>query len=341
MHIVDGIRAQHHHACGLFKLFAIGGVGVEHAGDFLAAGILQYLGYPTVRAQFKIGVAHGDGNHRMQRAALGVGFAAEALAVAAVLTRAELRAVGVGVSTRGVGGGRGKRIQPHVGGGGAKHLAGQRGLDRRQRVIILTRRFKAVTARLRGALQIAGLARHRGRALKALVVRLQLGIADAPILYRHVGGNVVLAVTLLVHRAHLELGIVPAPGDAVPVHARAAHALARQEGTQPPHRQRRLLDVVADGECVHRRVLHQIMARGVTQLIADARHREIIFRLAHGPALQGQHLHPRFGEFLRQYAAAPAKTDQYHIYFFEFGCHGFLPLEFAIVRRKRHRARFA
>jgi len=58
------------------------------------------------------------------------------------------------------------------------------------------------------------------------------------------------------------------------------------------------------------------------QIVADARHAEIVFRRAHAAALEGDDLVACRGEFFCQDTAGPAETDEQNIDFFEFGCHG-------------------
>src|SRR5258708_10872746 len=90
------------------------------------------------------------------------------------------------------------------------------------------------------AADVSRLARNRRRVLELVVVRLKLVVADSPVLDRHVLGDVLLAVALLVEAAHLEFHVGPAPGVAAPVHARAADDVPGQEGTEAPPRQRLL-----------------------------------------------------------------------------------------------------
>ena len=103
VHIVDGISAEQDDSRRLLELLAVQHVGVGHAGDALAVGILQHLGDPRIRAQLEVRVAHGDRDHRDQRAALGVRLATEPLTIAAVLASAVFRAVWIGVGARRVG----------------------------------------------------------------------------------------------------------------------------------------------------------------------------------------------------------------------------------------------
>ncbi len=202
-----------------------------------------------------------------------------------------------------------------------EHHARQDRRQRRQRVFAGARRLERIAALLDLALDVAGLAGDRRGVFEPVVIGLELVVGDAPVLDRHVVGDEFLAVALLVHGADLELHVGPAPGVAAPVRARAAHALARQERPQPPHRQRFLRDVVADRQRVARGVLHQPVTHHVAQLVADVGHREILVGGIQAAAFECDHLHPGFGQFLRQDTAGPAEPDDDDIDFLELRCH--------------------
>src|SRR4029079_7310003 len=75
-------------------------IRIGDAGDALAVAVLEHLGDPRMGAQLEIRIAHGNRDHSHMRAALGVGFAAEALAIAAILAGTEFCSVWIGVRLR-------------------------------------------------------------------------------------------------------------------------------------------------------------------------------------------------------------------------------------------------
>src|SRR5205823_1114096 len=115
------------------------------------------------------------------------------------------------------------------------------------------------------------------------------------------------------------------PGVAAPVRARAADAFARQERAEPPHRQRLLRRIVADGERVARSVLHQLVADHVAQLVADVGNRKVLVRTGQSAAFERDHLQAGLGQLLGENAAGPAKPDDDDIDFLQPRCHLILP----------------
>src|SRR5262249_54109880 len=164
-------------------------------------GIFVDLGHPGMGAQLEVGIAHRNRNHRDMRAAFGVGLAAEALAEAAILAGAEFRAVGIGVGARRVGCRAREWMVAEALCGRSEHLARQDRRERRQRILVGARRLERIAARLHLAADVSRLAGNRRRAFEPLVIWLELVVGDAPVLDRHVGGNEILPVALLVERA--------------------------------------------------------------------------------------------------------------------------------------------
>src|SRR5205807_868957 len=109
------------------------------AGNALGFRILEHLRYPRMGAQLEAGLAQRDRDHGDVRAALGVRLAAEALAEAAVLAGAELRAVRIGIGTRRIRRWPRERVIAELARGVGEHLARQDRRKRRQRVIALPR----------------------------------------------------------------------------------------------------------------------------------------------------------------------------------------------------------
>src|SRR5205823_13180055 len=116
-----------------------------------------------------------------------------------------------------------------------EHLAGEKGSEGRQRVFARARRFEGVAAGNDLALQISRLAVDRGGVLEPVVVGLELGVADAPVLDRHVLGDALPAVARPVLAAGPELHLAPAPGMAAPAYGRAADFPARLAPAQAQH----------------------------------------------------------------------------------------------------------
>ncbi len=315
MDVVHAIGAQHHHLRRLEAFLAGDGVEVGDAGGLPAGLVALDPGDPGIGAQLEGLLLQRRGQHGHVRATLGIGLAAEAFAVAAVLALAELGAVRVGVRLGSVRGRARERVVAHLLRGLGEQLAGQAGLQRRQRIVGRTGRLVHVAAGDLPALDIAGLAGDAGDLFKLVVVLLEFGIGDAPVLDRHVFRDVLPAVFFLVARADLQLAVVPAPGMAVPVRAGAADAGAHQVGTEAPVGERGLLDIVADGLGVVHRVDHHRVALAEREFVAHPRHGEVFRRRLRAAALQADHGHAGFREFLAEDAAGPAAADQHYIYF--------------------------
>ena len=130
-----------------------------------------------------------------------------------------------------------------------------------------------------------------------------------------------LAVALLVVALGQEVGGQESPDLAVPVHAAAADAGAEQKRAQVAHRQRLLIDVVADGQRVVGDVLKQVVAPHVAQFVLGKSGGEIRGGVAPGAALQSQYVEARFAQFLAHDGAGPAEADQHRIDGFERGGH--------------------
>src|SRR5205814_1213214 len=102
-----------------------------------------------------------------------------------------------------------------------------RGLERRIRVLLRARSLEGIAARDDLAVQVARLARDAVEILEAVEVRLEFGVADAPVLHRAFLGHLLRAVARERLRSCLEVPGQEAPGEPAPVHRRAAHAFAR------------------------------------------------------------------------------------------------------------------
>jgi hypothetical protein len=108
------------------------------------------------------------------------------------------------------------------------------------------------------------------------------------------------------------------------VHTRAADAFARQERSEPAHRQRLLRGIVADRERVFLRIHHEVVVHHVAQLVAHGGHGKIGLGAAHAAALQGNDLQAGGTQFLREYPARPAQSRDNDIDLFQPGRHAAL-----------------
>ena len=146
----------------------------------------------------------------------------------------------------------------------AEHLARKNRRQRRQSIFALTRCLERISAGLDLPLDVAGLAGDRRNVFELVVIGLELGVCDAPVLDRHILGDEFLAVAFLVIGADFEFHIGPTPGVAAPVHPGAADNLARQKRSEAAHRQRFLARIVAYRDGIAGGVLHQVVAHDVT-----------------------------------------------------------------------------
>src|SRR6476659_3135222 len=113
-------------------------------------------------AQLEIRILQRDRDNRDVRRAFRVRLAAEALAIAAILARAELRSVRIGVGARGVRRGTRERMIAGVLRGSCEYFACKDWRQRRQRIFARPRRLERIAALSDLALDIAGLAGDRG-----------------------------------------------------------------------------------------------------------------------------------------------------------------------------------
>src|SRR5256714_2465049 len=140
-------------------------------------------------AQLELRILQRKWDDGTVRRAFRIGFAAEALAIAAILAGAELRAVRIGVGARRVRRRPRERMIAVVARGGREDLAREDRRERRQRIVARARRFERIAALSDLAVDVAGLAGDGGGIFEFVVVGLKLGVADAPVLDRHVGRN--------------------------------------------------------------------------------------------------------------------------------------------------------
>src|SRR5262249_13267727 len=128
-------------------------------------------------------------------------------------------------------------------------------------------------------------------------------------------------VFLRVVRAEHVIRLETAPGRAVPVRARAADIVAGQERAQAADRQRDFAPRVPQRDGFLSRVLKELMALGIAELVADVWNREILARAAHRAALESNHVQAGFGELARENAPGPAHADDDDVCLFKFRDH--------------------
>ncbi len=157
---------------------------------------------------------------------------------------------------------------------------------------------------------------------EAIEVRLELRVADAPVLAGAVRCQVFFAIARERAAAGLEVPRQEAPGEAAPVHRGAADAFAGTERAELAHRQRGLVGVVAEADGLARQILHQLVALHIPQLVMRMRHAEIGIGVAPAPALEADDAQSRFRELLGEDGARESDADHHHIHRLEFGRHG-------------------
>ena len=199
---------------------------------------------------------------------------------------------------------------------------------RRRGIFVRASALEGIAAGLNLALQIARFAAGPAYFVELIIVGLELVISDAPILHGEiVVGDRLLAVALLVVALGEKVGGQEAPNLTVPVHAAAADAGAEQEGTQMAHRQRVLIDVIADGQRVIRDILKQMMTPHIAQLVLGKSRGEIRGGVAPWPAFQRHDIQAGVAELLAHDGARPTESHQHGIDRFQRRRHGYAFLQ--------------
>ena len=194
------------------------------------------------------------------------------------------------------------------------------------RIFVGARPLEHVAARNLRAAQVAGLAGDAADLLEVIVIRLEFVVADGEILDRHLGGNGVAAVTLAEMRLQFVVRRQDPPRQAVPVRARAAKPGAGQERAEPSDRQRRFRRRMPEGNRLLLRILEQLLAHGIFEIVAHVRQREVLGGHPLGAAFETNNSKSGLGEFAGHDAAGPTDTDHHRIDFLEHGCHDAAPL---------------
>ena len=217
----------------------------------------------------------------------------------------------IDIGTRHIGRGHRERVQPKLPRRSLEPVLRKGHLHRRIRVVIAARPLERVAAFADVAPQVARRAADAADLLEIVEMRLQLLIGDAVVLHRHPLGQRAIAFLVMAFRD--EIRWQETVSLAVPMHARAAHSVARQEGPPVPHRQRRLCAVVAESDGGLRGFLKHAVAPVIAQLVLREGGGEILGRVAPRAAFQCQHLHPGGGQLLGVDRPGPAETDQNHV----------------------------
>src|SRR5439155_19967500 len=173
------------------------------------------------RAHFEILFTDYEREQQGRRRGLGLRLAHEAFAVPAVLTGADLQAVGIAVRAARIGRGHRERVVAERSRRLAEHQTELGGLERRQRIRRAAVRLERITLRPLHALDVAGFARYREKLLEECVIRLEVVVLETPILHGHVGRQCAAPVALLEVRAQKIVGGLEAPGLSVPVRDRS------------------------------------------------------------------------------------------------------------------------
>jgi hypothetical protein len=167
-------------------------------------------------------------------------------------------------------------------------------LQRRRGILRRPPAFERIAARLFPSADISGLAGGATEFLEAIVARLKFVIAERPILDGHIVRKEGLAVALFEMAAQAKIGRQKSPGLPVPVHARAAHAIARKKAREIAHRQRRLTGVVAERQRLLFGTKKQVEPDRIAQLVLSVGRRKIRGRIAPGTTFDRHDVEARF-----------------------------------------------
>ena len=196
---------------------------------------------------------------------------------------------------------------------------------RRRRVVTLARAFEKIAAGLLGALDVAGLAGDAGDIFEPVVIRLEIFVADGPILDLMTFGHDAFAVALDHVRANAEIIGKEAPGLAVPVHAGAADPVAGQKAAPFADRKRGLRRVIPHRQRFLLRTQEDVMANAIAQLIGRGADVEIGRGVAPRAALDRDDVETGAGELQSENRSGPSETDDDDILAGETAGHQFSP----------------
>src|SRR5262249_37797804 len=128
----------------------------------------------------------------------------------------------------GIRGRRRERMQPEALRGLGEDHPGLRHYQRLVGIVVVARTLEDVAALDLLAAQVSGLARGAAELLEAIVIRLEIVVGDAPSLDGHVFRDRGASVACGQMAAQHEFARTEPPGNAVPVRAGAADAVAER-----------------------------------------------------------------------------------------------------------------
>ncbi len=156
--VVERVGAQHDEIGGLLDLLAAAPVDIDDAAYLLGGLVVNQLLDIGLGAQLEFRILPQRRQHADERARLGVGFAAEIFAMAAILAAADRQSLGIDIGVARI---RRRRREGMIAETLRRLAEDQPGLRHDQRlvvILVLARALERVAARDRLAAQVAGLA---------------------------------------------------------------------------------------------------------------------------------------------------------------------------------------
>jgi hypothetical protein len=200
-------------------------------------------------------------------------------------------------------------MQPETGRGLGEQLLRKTLLHRRRRIVALAHTLERIAAGLDIALDVAGHTRNAGDIFELVAIRLELIVADRPVLDVIAFGQNALAVALDHVATDAEIVGQKAPGLPVPVQAGAADTVAGKKAAPLADRQRGLRRVVAHGQRFLFRAQEHVVANRIAQLVRRRADIEIGGRVAPRAALDRDHFEAGARKLVSQDRSGPAETD--------------------------------
>jgi hypothetical protein len=138
------------------------------------------------------------------------------------------------------------------------------------------------------------------------VMRLEIVVADAPILNRHVRGEKICAVALRQVALERKVGGEKPPGFGVPMHAGAAGAVAEHEGAPRADRQRRFARLVSKCHRHLRVAQEQFTLQAVAQFVLHVGDGKVRAGVAPRTSLDSDDLKTSIRQFIGENGSGPA-----------------------------------